>query len=129
MGEAPASIGAHNRIVEETMHTNAYALSDLVAELQESDERYLEFLRVPALSVGLYMLPAGASDPQKPHTEDEVYHVVGGKAKIRVGGEDRPLASGSIVFVKSGVEHRFHSIEEDLTVLVFFAPAEGTNAA
>ncbi len=91
-----------------------------------SEEPYYEFLRVPSLSVGLYALPAGATDPQRPHTEDEVYHVVGGRARIRVGGEDRAVEAGTVVFVEAGVEHRFYAIEEDLTVLVFFAPAEGT---
>ena len=91
-----------------------------------SEEPYLEFLRVPSLSVGLYLLPAGAADPQEPHTEDEVYHVVGGRARIRVGAEDRAVEAGTVVFVEAGVEHRFYAIEEDLKVLVFFAPAEGT---
>src|SRR3712207_9108288 len=90
-------------------------------------EPYLEFLRVPSLSVGLYALPAGAADPQQPHTEDEVYHVVGGRARIRVGAEDRAVEAGTVVFVAAGVEHRFYAIEEDLTVLVFFAPAEGSS--
>lgn len=89
-----------------------------------SGEPYLEFIRAATLSVGLYVLSAGATDAQRPHTEDEVYHVVGGRACIRVGGEDRAVGAGSVVFVGAGVEHRFHSIEEDLTVLVFFAPAE-----
>ena len=91
-------------------------------------EPYLEFIRAPSLSMGLYVLPAGAADPQGPHTEDEVYHVVGGRARIRVGEEDRAVAAGTVVFVEAGAEHRFHSIEEDLTVLVFFAPAEHTRA-
>ncbi len=91
-----------------------------------SEEPYLEFLRVPSLSVGLYTLPAGAPDPQRPHTEDEVYHVVGGRARIRVGAEDRAVEAGTVVFVEAGVDHRFYDIEEDLTVLVFFAPAEGS---
>jgi mannose-6-phosphate isomerase-like protein (cupin superfamily) len=73
------------------------------------------------------VLPAGARDPQEPHTEDEVYHVVGGKGRIRVGEEDRTVEAGTVVFVEAGVDHRFHSIEEDLTVLVFFAPAEGSS--
>jgi quercetin dioxygenase-like cupin family protein len=91
-----------------------------------SEEPYLEFLRVPSLSGGLYVLPAGATDPQQPHTEDEVYHVVGGRARIRVGGEDLAVEAGTVVFVEAGVDHRFYDIEEDLTVLVFFAPAEGS---
>jgi quercetin dioxygenase-like cupin family protein len=105
----------------------AFDLARLLSEHYSSEEPYLEFLRVPSLSVGLYVLPAGARDPQEPHTEDEVYHVVGGKGRIRVGEEDRAVEAGTVVFVEAGVDHRFHSIEDDLTVLVFFAPAEGSS--
>ncbi len=105
----------------------AFDLAWLLSEHYRSEELYLEFLRIPSLSVGLYVLPAGARDPQEPHTEDEVYHVVGGKGRIRVGEEDRAVEAGTVVFVEAGVDHRFHSIEEDLTVLVFFAPAEGSS--
>ena len=103
-----------------------FDLSRLLSEHDLSREPYLEFLRVPSLSAGLYALPAGAEDPQRPHTEDEVYHVVSGRASIRVGAADSAVEAGTIVFVEAGVDHRFHSIEEDLTVLVFFAPAEGS---
>jgi quercetin dioxygenase-like cupin family protein len=51
---------------------------------------------------------------------------LGGKGRIQVGAEDRAVETGTVVFVEAGVVHRFHSIEEDLTVLVFFAPAEGS---
>ena len=91
-------------------------------------EPYVEFIRAASLSVGLYVLSAGATDAQRPHAEDEVYHVVDGRARIRVGDEDRAVGPGSVVFVGAGVEHRFHTIEEDLTVLVFFAPAEYARA-
>ena len=104
----------------------AMDITRLLAGHDFSGEPYLEFLRVPSLSVGLYVLPAGAEDPQQPHTEDEVYHVVSGRGSIRVGAEYSVVEAGSIVFVEAGVDHRFHSIEEDLTVLVFFAPAEGS---
>ena len=39
----------------------------------ESGRLYLEFLRVSSMSAGLYVLPAGGVDPQKPHMEDEMY--------------------------------------------------------
>ena len=103
---------------------DAFEIDQLLAEREQVGRAYLEFLRVPALSAGLYVLPAGEADPQQPHTEDEVYYVARGRAQIRVAGEDRPVGPGSVVFVAAGVEHRFHSIAEDLTVLVFFAPAE-----
>ncbi len=106
---------------------HAYDLEQVAAELRASGKLYLEFLRVPSMSLGLYALPAGGRDPQAPHTEDEVYYVVQGRGQIRVGDEDRPVGPGSTVFVAATVEHRFHSITEDLLILVFFAPAEYTN--
>ena len=106
---------------------HAYELSDLIAQQQKSGKLYLEFLKVPALSMGVYTLPAGSTDPQQPHTEGEVYYVTHGSASIRVGDEDRALTIGSVVFVAANVVHYFHTITEDLTVLVFFAPAEYSN--
>ncbi|MCC6499412.1 MAG: cupin domain-containing protein [Anaerolineales bacterium] len=105
----------------------AYELTQLIRRQKDSDKLYLEFLKVPDLSMGVYVLPAGGTDPQGPHTEDEVYYVVGGKGKIKVGNEDRDIQAGSIVYVAKNVEHRFYSIEEELTTLVFFAPAEYSN--
>jgi mannose-6-phosphate isomerase-like protein (cupin superfamily) len=105
----------------------SFELTQLISQQKSSEKLYLEFLRVPDLSMGLYVLPAGSTDPQSPHTEDEVYYVVSGRAKIRVGEEDRNVEAGSIVYVAKNVEHRFHSIEEELTLLVFFAPAEYSN--
>ena len=108
---------------------DAFELPQVVVERQRSGERYLEFFRASTLSAGLYALPAGSVDTQRPHTEDEIYHVVGGRGAIRVGGEDRPVGPDTVVFVGAGVEHRFHSITEDLTVLVVFAPPRGSQAS
>lgn len=105
----------------------AFELTPLLEERKQSNKPYLEFLKVPDLSMGLYVLPAGGTDPQSPHTEDEVYYVVSGKAKILVANENRDVQAGSIVYVAKNVAHRFHSIEEELTLLVFFAPAEYSN--
>jgi mannose-6-phosphate isomerase-like protein (cupin superfamily) len=104
----------------------AFTLADLMAMREQAGQLYHEFLRVPAMSAGMYQLAAGSSDPQEPHTEDELYVVMQGSAKIRVGDEDQVVEPGSIVFVAANVEHRFHTITQDLTVLVFFAPAEYT---
>lgn len=105
----------------------AFDLDQLVSEQQGSGRAYLEFLRVPSMSLGIYQLPAGSTDPQKPHTEDEVYYIAQGQGVIRVGDEDQTVQPGSIVFVAKNVEHRFHTITESLTVIVFFAPAEYSN--
>jgi mannose-6-phosphate isomerase-like protein (cupin superfamily) len=81
------------------------------------------------LSLSTYRLAAGAADRQRPHTEDEVYYVVRGRAQFRAGTENCAVAPGAVLFVEAGIDHRFHSIEEDLELLVVFAPAEGTRAA
>ena len=103
---------------------DAFELTLLIQQRKDSNKLYLEFINVPDLSMGLYVLPAGSTDPQSPHTEDEVYYVASGRAQIKVADEDRVVEAGSIVYVAKNVEHCFHSIEEELTVIVFFAPAE-----
>ena len=103
-----------------------FDLNDLVAESERGDQRWREFLRVPSLSMGLYRLRAGQADGQAPHTEDEVYLVICGKASFRAGGREQAVAPGSVIFVERAAEHRFVDITEDMTVLVFFAPPEGS---
>jgi mannose-6-phosphate isomerase-like protein (cupin superfamily) len=103
-----------------------------VAELLEKKRSipvpYYEFLRVPALSCGVYTLRAGATDLQGPHDEDEVYYVIGGRARVRVGDEERSVGPGSILYVEATSEHSFIEIDEDVTLLVFFASGGPTPA-
>jgi len=106
---------------------DAFELDDLLRQRSESGRLYHEFIRTHDLSVGVYVLAAGATDPQGPHTEDEVYHVVRGRATITVGDAEHEVREGSVVFVGADVPHRFHDIEEELVVLVIFGPAEYTH--
>jgi mannose-6-phosphate isomerase-like protein (cupin superfamily) len=103
----------------------SFDLATLLAQAATSDQRYLEFLRVPSLSLGLYTLPAGGEDLQSPHNQDEVYYVIRGKAILRVEDEQQPAVPGALLFVPAQAEHKFVEIKEDLSLLVFFAPAEG----
>jgi mannose-6-phosphate isomerase-like protein (cupin superfamily) len=105
---------------------DAFELEQVAEERAKLGKLYVEFLRRPSISAGLYVLAAGSEDPQKPHTEDEVYFVVRGRATIRVAEEDRPVGPGSVIYVAAGVSHRFHTIEQDLEILVIFAPAQYT---
>jgi mannose-6-phosphate isomerase-like protein (cupin superfamily) len=89
---------------------------------------YGEFVRIPAMSCSIYVLQAGEEDKQRPHNEDEIYYVVSGAARMKVVAknqpeEDRAIAPGDIIFVKAHEEHRFHSITQELVLLVVFAPA------
>jgi len=101
-----------------------YHWSELEDERKQIPKPYLEFLRVPSMSAGIYLLSPGQTDPQSPHAEDELYYVLKGRARMKVGSEDQSLRAGDLVFVEAGVEHRFYQISEELLVLVFFAPAE-----
>ena len=108
---------------------DSFEMADLITLQNRHGERYLEFFTASEhLSMGLYSLKVGEPDPQQPHTEDEVYYVVSGRGQIRVAEEDRSVQPGSTIFVGAGVEHRFHSIAENLIVLVVFAPPRGSRA-
>jgi len=101
----------------------AFDIPELDPKPRDSDGHgYIDFLASEKLSVGLAIWPRGKADRQHPHQEDEVYYVISGRATIRVDTEDRSVQPGSLVFVAAGIEHRFHDIEEDLRVLVFWAP-------
>jgi len=112
--------------------TTFASLPEIEEQRAQSGKPYREFLRVPAMSAGLYVLPAGATDRQRPHHEDEIYYVVRGRARFKAGfddreeerEEDREVSPGSVIFVAAEVSHRFYDITEELTVLVVFAPAE-----
>jgi len=112
-----------------TERTSAWGLTELVGRQRAAGTPYLEFLRAPDLSFGLYVLEAGAVDAQSPHTEDEVYVVMSGRGRLRMGDDDVAVGPGSVMFVAAAVEHRFHDIEERLEILVAFGPAEGSRLA
>ncbi len=103
---------------------DVFGVEELRNRLPSGSAAYLEFLRVPAMSAGIYRLIAGSTDPQSPHREDEVYVVVEGRAMLDVEGRRSQVERGSVAFVPAGVPHRFEKIEEDLVAVVLFAPPE-----
>ena len=98
-----------------------FDLKEIKGKLKGDAVEYLEFLNVPALNCGVYSLAAGSTDMQAPHDEDEVYLVLSGKARMRLGSEDRNIGPGSLLYVGASTEHSFFEIEEDMTLLVMFA--------
>lgn len=95
--------------------------SEVIAQLGDNDVAYKEFLRVPSLACGIYRLAAGSKDMQGPHDDDEVYYVMAGRARLRVGDADREVGPGTVLYVRATAEHSFFEIEEDMTLLVLFA--------
>ena len=98
-----------------------FELGKLGAQREQLGTPYMEFLRVPNLSCGIYTLDAGAKDLQAPHDEDEVYYVIKGRARMQLDGKEQPVGPGTVLYVAATAEHSFFEIEEELTVLVFFA--------
>lgn len=100
-----------------------FDVEEIRRSLSGDQVQYKEFLRVPSLSCGIYQLPKGAKDMQTPHDEDEVYYVLEGRARMKVADEMREVSAGDILYVKAIESHSFFEIEEDMTLLVFFASA------
>jgi mannose-6-phosphate isomerase-like protein (cupin superfamily) len=107
---------------------DTWELAALLARRTAAGQPYLEFIRRPSLSAGLYVLAPGEVDRQQPHTEDEVYYVVSGAGRVTVGDETRDVTAGSVIFVAATIPHHFHDIVDRLEIVVFFAPPEGSLA-
>ena len=57
-----------------------FQISNINQARAAAGKRYLEFLRIPAVSAGLYTLAKGADGSRKsPHNEDELYYVIRGR--------------------------------------------------
>ena len=101
-----------------------FKLSELRDKVAGSDPCFFEFLRSSQMSCALYRLPAGAKDMQAPHLEDELYMVLEGRARLRIGDEEQDVGPGMMLFVRATTEHSFFDISEDLTLVAMFGPSE-----
>src|ERR687890_2060682 len=81
-------------------------------------ERYVELFQHGALSVELYA-PRG-TDPQTPHTRDEVYVIVTGSGEFVNGGTRERFGPGDLLFVPAHVEHRFERFTHHPALWVIF---------
>jgi mannose-6-phosphate isomerase-like protein (cupin superfamily) len=89
-------------------------------------ERWAVMLEHGTLEIEIYA-PRG-TDPQKPHTRDEVYFVVAGQGEFLNGSTRERFAPGDVLFVPAHEEHRFESFTDDLVVWVMFYGPEGGEA-
>jgi len=101
-----------------------FNIDELSAQNATMDLPYLEFMRVESMSAYIYELPAGATDEQTPHDQDEIYYVVKGRSDLTVDGETVAIQPGDILYVKKFAHHLFSNITEDLSLLVVFAPPD-----
>ncbi len=107
-------------MAERSRFTVAEALAKLPGP---KGERWAVVFEHGTLEVEIYA-PRG-SDPQGPHTRDEVYVVVAGSGEFLNGDKREPFGPGDLLFVPAGVVHRFEKFTDDLTVWVVFYGPEG----
>ena len=98
-----------------------FDVNELKQQRSDHDVSFHEFLNVDSMHCGLYHLKAGSKDMQTPHDEDEMYYVVEGKAKLRIGSSEQDVVPGNLLYIRATEEHAFFEIEEDMTLLVIFA--------
>ena len=105
------------------MNTAAFAISQIEKARESLGENWHEFLSGPSLSMGLYRIPAGTNDREShsPHDRDEIYVGIAGHGHLTADNQQHKVEAGSVIYVKTGVEHHFYDVTEDLSVLVFFA--------
>lgn len=89
---------------------------------------FVQQLEVADLSVGTYSIPAGGTDDQRPHTEDEIYVVTAGRARIVTPTGSAAVEPGSVIYVPAREAHRFTEVTEDLAMIVVFAPPYGARS-
>jgi mannose-6-phosphate isomerase-like protein (cupin superfamily) len=101
----------------------SFPIDDALEAAARSERRFGGVLRRGTLLLGLYA-PRG-SDPQGPHTRDEVYVVVSGTGEFVRGNETLSFGPGDALFVPAGVEHRFATFGDDFAAWVVFYGPEG----
>ncbi|MGH9368898.1 MAG: cupin domain-containing protein [Thermoanaerobaculia bacterium] len=87
-------------------------------------KRFAEVLAHGTLSVEIYA-PRG-TDPQGPHTRDELYVVLSGRGDFLLGAERCAFGPGDLLFVPAGAVHRFEGFSEDFATWgIFYGPEGG----
>ena len=86
-------------------------------------QRFATVFQHGTLLVEIYA-PRG-TDPQKPHTRDEVYVVATGSGEYVCGESRQSFGPNDLLFAAAGVEHRFENFTDDLVVWVLFYGPEG----
>ena len=108
---------------QEAMRTAFFTIDNESERRAGSQRSWQEFLDLPTMSLGIYHVAAGTTDREThdPHDRDELYVGVNGKGCLTADGEVFNVEASAIVFVKAGVDHHFHDVTDDLTVLVLFS--------
>ncbi len=106
-----------------------FSVAELKEKLGDAPATYHEFLSVPSMHCGIYRLSRGATDMQAPHDEDEMYYVLEGRARLKVGQDEQAVSPGTLLYIRASEEHSFFEIDEDMSLLVFFSTGTARRSA
>ena len=107
----------------ENVTTAHISLNEALRRLLQTDKRFTTLFEHGTLQVEIYA-PHG-TDPQTPHSRDEVYVVARGNGMYFNGSTRRPFQPGDLLFAPAGSAHRFEDFTEDFAVWVVFYGPEG----
>ena len=96
------------------------SLEKVIADLDTTNDYFLNVFKSKALEVGILRLRKGETDTQEPHSVDEVYFVIEGTGHIEIEDKMKPVNRADFIFVPANVHHRFVVGNKDLIVLYFF---------
>ena len=96
------------------------SLENVIAELDATNEYFLNIFKSKELDMGILRLRKGEIDTQEPHSVDEVYFVIEGTGHIEIEDKMKPVNRADFIFVPANVHHRFVVSNKDLIVLYFF---------
>ena len=96
-----------------------YELRDLLSDLKERGEYFIDFISTKCIQAGIIRLHPGDNDTQEPHSVDEVYYVIEGNGFIKLKDKKQAIKQGTAIFVAAGTEHRFYGNSQ--TLVIFYA--------
>ena len=68
-----------------------YELRDLLSELKERGEYFIDFISTKYIQAGIIRLHPGDNDTQEPHSVDEVYYVIEGNGFIKLNDKKQAI--------------------------------------
>lgn len=95
-------------------------------QFSKTNREYYEYIRTNSLSSGIDVINKHGTDPQQPHTSDEIYSIIDGVASLQVGSHQYSVQKGDVIYVAKNIPHHFFGVKKKLVVLVVMAPPEQT---
>jgi len=99
------------------------SITEAINDLEPDELQHRDVLDAGPITVEVGKYPADTAVPKNPHNEVELYYVLSGSGKMRVGDDTYDIEAGDLVHVEPALEHDFFKITEDITVLIIFGPA------